>query len=221
MASFFSNNQQAEPVFQRAVNENKYNSARANLVLVIAFTLINIILLVTNSNRYFLFSAYIPYFVMDLGMFLCGKYPAEYYGNEFSGMAFLGNSVFAGFIAVALLCVVIYLLCWIFSKKKAGWLIAALVMFVLDSLAMFLIGGISADSIMDVVFHAWVIWSLASGVIAYNKLKKLPEEEEVVVAAEENPVIEAPENVPVEAEETPAEVEETPAEAEVTATEAE
>ena len=51
--------------------ENKYNTTRYNLLLVIGFTLVNIILLVTNSDRYFLFSAYIPYTVANFGMVMC------------------------------------------------------------------------------------------------------------------------------------------------------
>lgn len=53
----FKNNKTSE----RYTLENKYNTTRYNLLLVIGFTLINIVLLVTNSDRYFLFSAYIPY----------------------------------------------------------------------------------------------------------------------------------------------------------------
>ena len=64
----FKNNKTSE----RYTLENKYNTTRYNLLLVIGFTLINIVLLVTNSDRYFLFSAYIPYTVATLGMILCG-----------------------------------------------------------------------------------------------------------------------------------------------------
>lgn len=60
----FKNNKTSE----RYTLENKYNTTRYNLLLVIGFTLINIVLLVTNSDRYFLFSAYIPYTVATLGM---------------------------------------------------------------------------------------------------------------------------------------------------------
>lgn len=62
----FKNNKTSE----RYTLENKYNTTRYNLLLVIGFTLINIVLLVTNSDRYFLFSAYIPYTVATLGMIL-------------------------------------------------------------------------------------------------------------------------------------------------------
>jgi diguanylate cyclase (GGDEF)-like protein len=46
---------------------------------VLGFTIINIILLVTNTNTYFLFSAYIPYLIADFAMYFGGKYPAFYH----------------------------------------------------------------------------------------------------------------------------------------------
>lgn len=158
---------------------NQYNAARSNLLLVVGFTLFNIILLVTNSNTYFLFSAYIPYIFGDFGMYLCGKYPAEYYGADMADLKFAGNGVFALFIGLAVVFIALYFLCWIFSKKqRVGWMIAALVLFIADTIILLLIGGISVDLMMDYVFHVWVIVSLSRGVVAYFKYKKLPPEEE-------------------------------------------
>ena len=59
---------------------------------------------------------------------------------------------------------------------------------------MLLLNGISTDMIIDVVFHAWVVYSLATGVSAANKLQKLPEEEPVPVAAEPLPEVTYGEN---------------------------
>jgi hypothetical protein len=153
-------------------------NARHNLLLVVGFTLINIILLVTNANSYFLFSAYIPYVIVDLGMALCGKYPAEYYGGEMESLEFLDNTFFVITLVVAAVFLVLYLLSWLLCKKpRVGWMIFALVFFVIDTAGMLLLAGISADMIMDIVFHGWVIVSLSGAISAYFKLKKLPEEE--------------------------------------------
>lgn len=79
-------------------------------------------------------------------------------------------------IVAAVICV-LYLLCWLFSKKgRVAWLIVALVLFALDTILM-LLGGVGLDSIIDVIFHGWVIISLSMGVSAHFKLKKLPPEE--------------------------------------------
>lgn len=176
MAKFFDN-KKAQQLSQQQTLVNKYMGARHNLLLVVIFTLINIVLLLTQSNRYFLFSATIPYFLADLGMALCGKYPAEYYvGME--DMVILNNSFLAVMLVIAAVILLLYLLSWILSKKpRVGWMIFALVFFALDTLAMLWLMGISADMIIDILFHIWVLVSLTSGIVSYFKLKKLPAEE--------------------------------------------
>ena len=174
-------NQQAQPFSQRQQLERQYASARMNLLWVVLFTAINIVLLVSNSYTYFLFSAFIPYAIVDYGMIVCGKYPADFYG-DLGQYQFLDSTVLVVLIAVAAVICVLYLLCWIFSKKRrVAWLIIGLVFFALDTVFM-LLGGISADRILDIVFHGWVIISLTGGIIAHSKLKKLPEEEPAPVA---------------------------------------
>jgi len=72
----------------------------------------------------------------------------------------------------------LYLLAWIMSSKnRVGWLTFALVLFGIDTVGMLLIGGIALESVIDILFHGWVIYYLISGIIAHNKLKKLPIEE--------------------------------------------
>lgn len=161
----------------REICESKYNGSIVNLLLIIAFSVINIVLLVTGSDTYFLFSAFIPYFLADYGMYMCGMYPEEYYYDvpdmEFYDKTFLGIA-----FAIAVVILLVYFLCWIFArKKKVGWLIFALVFFAIDTVAMFVIVGISTDWVVDIIFHAWVIFSLVSGIVNYNKLKKLLQEE--------------------------------------------
>ena len=160
MANLFGKDN-TQQLSQRQILANKYQSARHNILLVVAFTLINIILLVTNSNTYFLFSAAIPYFIVDLGMLLCGKYPAEYYAGELAGMEVLNDTFFVVTLVVTAVILLLYLLSWIFCKKpRVGWMIFALVFFVLDTVGMLCLTGISSDAIVDVVFHGWVIFSL-------------------------------------------------------------
>lgn len=182
----------------RQVLESKFANARHNVLLVVLFTAINIILLVTNSNTYFLFSAYIPYILVDLGMLLCGMYPSEFYTGEFGGMEFLDKSFFAVMLGIAAVILILYLLSWILSKKnRVGWMIFALVFFGIDTVLMLLLNGIAVESIIDIVFHGWVIFSLATGVHAHCKWKKLPEEEPDDVVDNE-PVLPAAESAPIQ-----------------------
>lgn len=155
--------------------ETKYKNGVTNLLLVVGFTAVNLVLLIANANSYFLFSAFLPYYTVDLGMYLCGRYPAEYYyGDE----EFLPETVLYAAIALAVVMLLFYVLCWFMAKKgKSAWLIVALAGFAVDTLAFVGLGGLSADGVLDIIFHVWVIVSLASGVVSFKKLKELPEDE--------------------------------------------
>lgn len=186
MGQLFKENNTEQTQSPRQALESKFASARHNILLVVVFTAINILLLVTNSNTYFLFSAYIPYIVVDFGMLLCGMYPSEFYTGEFGGMEFLDKSFFAVTVGIAAVILIVYLLSWILSKKnRVGWMIFVLVFFSLDTVLMLLLNGIAMESIVDIVFHGWVIFSLASGIHAYYKGKKLPLEEPAAVESNE------------------------------------
>lgn len=154
----------------RGYQENLYQSSRYNLVVVLIFTAVNLFSLVTGGNSYWLFSASIPYYLTAFGM-LFDAIPGSLETT-------IGTyTITALVIAVAILAV--YLICWIFSKKRVGFLIAALVLFAVDTLGMlgmmFIFGTGIADWLMDILFHAWVIISLSRGLAAHNKLKNMPE----------------------------------------------
>jgi hypothetical protein len=161
---------------QRQRHANNYLNARANIMVMIVFTVINIFLLFVG-NTYFLFSAFIPYFMADLGFLLSGRYPADFYGED---ALILGDSALIVCLVIAAIFLVMYLLAWIFSKKHVGWMIFALVFFGLDTL--FLLVGMTPELIIDLVFHAWIIVILSIGIHAHFKLKKLPEVPEGAIA---------------------------------------
>ena len=182
--SLFNNQPQQSNVSPRQALQMKYNSARGNLLLVILFTAVNVLLLVANTGSYFLFSAFIPYMLVDEGMFYTGRYPAELYEEYFPDMAFLGDNLFYALICVSITILALYFLCWLFSKgNRAGWLMTALVFFALDTVGYLLYsvvyGGLDFKSLIDVLFHAWVLYYLINGLVANAKLKRLGEEAEL------------------------------------------
>ena len=106
--------------------------------------------------------------------------------EEFAGFEILPDVVLTVMVVLASIIVLLHLISWIFSKKnRVGWLIFALVLFSIDTVFMFLMQGISVDTIIDVVFHVWVIVSLANGIRAHKKLQALPPEEVIVEATGE------------------------------------
>jgi len=180
MAGFFGNGRGKGSFSVRERMESKYSSARMNLFIVVAFTVINIVMCLFDAESYFLFSAFVPYYMVLTGMVLCGKYPAEFY-EDLGPVEFIDSSFLIIMIIIAAILVLLYLLCAIMcGKRKIGWLVAALVLFSLDTICLFMLAGVSIDMIVDYVFHAWVIWSLASGVYAHYKLKNMPAEDLVV-----------------------------------------
>ncbi len=140
-------------------NKVKYQSARSNLLLMIILTAVNIVLLFMQSDAMMLFSATIPYFAVIIGM-----------ATQIE-VILIAATCFAAAI------ILIYLLCWFMSKRHHGWMITALVMFILDTIAMVLmylsIGEISG--ILDIAIHAWVLYYLIVGVKSGKKLKDEPE----------------------------------------------
>ncbi len=180
MGNFFGNKTGTtqSTLTPRQVLENKYNSSRNNLLLAIAFTLINIVLVLADNYTYFLFSLFVPYILAYTGKYLCGLLPESIYEGEWASMDFFDREVFIVMLVIAFVIIALYFLSWIFSKKlRVGWLIFALVFFSIDTLLLILIQGVSVDGIIDIVFHVWVFVTLINGIRAYFKLKKLPVDE--------------------------------------------
>lgn len=152
----------------------KYLTSRMNLLAVIVFTLLNVVFLITGSDMYFLFTAAIPYHLVIFGMLLTGRFPAEMYEGE--EIQFLDSSFFVAMVVIAAVILLFYLLFFFLSKKHYGFLIAALVFFSFDcAYFLYMLVGSEFDFslIIDIAFHAWVMYYLISGVIAGRKLKAI------------------------------------------------
>ena len=134
--------------------QNKYAVARVNLLLMSILTVANVILFALGSDTYLLFSASIPMYLPIL---------------------FVESLVTYAILGVIL--TLPYLALWFFSKKSRGCMIGALVLFSLDCIVMlyFAIGPYFADWIIDIVFHAWVMYYLIMGVVHGNEAGKEPE----------------------------------------------
>lgn len=132
-------------------------TARLNFLIVAAFTLINVILAALGGDYYFLFSSFIPHYLTLIAV----------YANDVVLLVCM--------VAVAVLFIAFYVLCWWMSKTKPKlWLSVALAVFAVDTVFMFIVcRNFLADMIVDIVFHVWVIVYLIIGVVAASKLKKM------------------------------------------------
>ncbi len=160
---------------------------RAALLMVIIFTLVNLVMLILNSGRYFLFSASLPYYLTFFGLVSDNL-------NYISGSLNIGSNTVTALVISAVI-LVFYLLCWLLGKKRPGWYIAAVVLFVLDT-AFLVWANMDAlgESIVDLVFHGWVILQLVQAAVYARKLAALPAEEPAAAVPEVAvPEVEIPE----------------------------
>lgn len=157
--------------------ERKVAMGRSTLMLIMAFTLVNLVFLLADFGTYFLFSASVPYYLTVFCLLLEGWNPA-------------GPMVLAALVVSAVI-LAVYLLCWIFSKKSAGWMIAAAVLFILDTVALipasFLLLEKPMSNTVDLVFHIWAIVELIQAAVSARKLRKLQQADAPVNLQYTNP----------------------------------
>lgn len=152
----------------RQTLEQKAKAGRSNLLLAMILTVVNIVLLIAGSDTMMLFSISVPYYAVIFGVVLGGQ-----------------ELMITGCVIAAIM-LAVYFLCWLLSKKRVGWLITALVLMILDTLALigFYLMASEISGILDFVFHAMIIYYLAAGISSTKKLKNLPPEEPVIVDPE-------------------------------------
>lgn len=149
-------------------------TARYNLAVILAFTVLNLVMLLAGSGRYFLFSSTICYYLPCFG-FIFDLYTVSTY--TLTGLVL-------GLVPLAA-----YGLFWLLSLKNDRWLIPATVLFALDALALaglILWTGDIIGMILPVIVYAWVMFTLIRGILAGSRLRRIPAEpEEIVTEPEE------------------------------------
>lgn len=148
---------------------SKAKNGRHSLLLIIVFTIINLVMILLDQDTYFLFSASVPYYTTLLVKAIENGFVDGPWTN---GPATMQALVFS-FVVLT-----VFFLCWLLSDKRRGWLIAALVLFIVDTLAMVLFTYVLYDTpvsnLVDLFFHIWAIVELFQAVSARKKLQNLP-----------------------------------------------
>ena len=156
---------QNDEQYQRNMYLSQYRVARNEIMMAVAFTAINIVLLLINglnNGVAFLFSITVPYYCVGYGMA---------FTNEFGSAVFLASGIIAALIMLGL-----YIMFFVLSKERPGCLTTLLIMFSVDTLAvtvMLFLFGFDASALFDVLFHALILFNLVRGVNAASKLKEL------------------------------------------------
>ena len=153
--SMFGNKQAGPEKGSVAYMQQQYSIGRGNLLAAILFTVINLVLLLTGSDRYFLFSIAIPY-----------------YGTLLGQVWDVGNIM----LGVAVVLLAVYAVCWLLSKKHWGVMILALVLFLVDCAALvgiMVLGELYSSMTLDILFHIWVVFYLVQAVRYGAKLQTM------------------------------------------------
>lgn len=144
----------------------RYQLARTNLMIMIAFTVVNLVIALAQMDFYFLFKAFLPELIINA----------------------LWETAPAAGIGIAVLLVGFYVLCWVLSKKRKGWMTAALVFFAADVAVMlsfvtiyFVNESFEADILIDILFEGYVLVCLISGVRAARAIDNASAEEPIPV----------------------------------------
>lgn len=155
---------------ERVMLKRSIALASSNLMLFAILTVVNMVLIVANANIIFSFSAELPPILFVNAIIALNA----------DGLAAVG--VFL--LIIAVISVGFIFLCSVMSKRKVGWLIAALVYTVVDLLLAAAIyipqleydTGLFSTVLFSVLFHAWMLYYVIKGISAYSKLKRLPAE---------------------------------------------
>ena len=136
------------------ITEKQISAARSTILAVFIFTLINIFA-IAFADTYFLYSAYVPQVFIAFAVFEA-------------------PSLLMPMVIASIVYMFPYLLCYLFSKKRRGWMKFALILFTIDTI-LFGLDFISMLAtgelyfILDLVIRVIVLINLFTGLRAYPK----------------------------------------------------
>ncbi len=143
--------------------KNKYKVSRANLLMMVILGLINVVLGAFGASTYFPFSPIFPWIVSWTGYGMSKEVEG--------GILFVIVA-----LVIALLSLLPYLLCWLFSKKHKIWMYIALALFSVDCIFLLWLALFPFDPgfLIDIAFHGWVMYYLITGVRHGDEAGKEP-----------------------------------------------
>ncbi|MCL2838621.1 MAG: hypothetical protein FWE04_06115 [Oscillospiraceae bacterium] len=136
--------------------------ARGNLLAVVAFTLVNLLLIVFNVDWHFFFSATVPMLILHFTQELSFYY---------------GNAIYVVGIILAFGGALLYFVFWLLSKRFRVFMLISLIVFGIDALVfliLILFGGFDGTLIINLAFSGWILYYLIIGTAAWGKLLRIP-----------------------------------------------
>jgi len=143
-------------------------AARYALLLILVFSVLNLVLLIVDRSRFFLFSLAVPYYLTLLALGI---------DNGFTPLRWSEIGSFTqNALVISGMILAVYLLLLLLSRKRPGFLLGALVLFVLDTGALvgltLLLVSHPWAKLMDLFLHVWAITELWKGVAAHRGCRR-------------------------------------------------
>ena len=147
--------------------ERRVSMGRSFILIYAVLTLVNIVMVICGVLVKFISAISAPYYLVFIGKgmdngFAEGTWPVT------SGLTL-------GCAAFAVLLVAVFYGCWALSKKHMGWVVVALIFFIVDTallvaVVVFLYRGNLMFEVMDLLFHLWIIYLLIRCIAAHKEL---------------------------------------------------
>lgn len=161
------------------VLEIKYKTSRINLLVLILATILNVVLLLTKTANFSIFTITSSYLLVYVGAQYTGLFPAEYYeGLAKEGVVLLFEDTWfmVTLSILAALIVVLFAVCWFLSKKKTLALWGAVILLAIDTVILF----IFSFDLINVLLRIWIGYNIISGLRAKKQaeaIEALPDED--------------------------------------------
>jgi len=184
-------NRPVKPIKTKEMFARDLKISNSNVLAMIAFTLINIILIIVNADISFPFSAAVPMYLVLMFSELCGMRSEEFYemnyGPNWEQSEFIDSGVFWAVVVIALIMIAVYFALWYFSKKKKVFSILLTVLYAIDTLGLLgfctLIYAFDGYALIDFAFHAWVFYYLILALKAWDGMGYAPSEAQLAAQA--------------------------------------
>lgn len=145
--------------------ERQRNVAHYMLLATVIATVINILLLLTNTDMFIPYCAALPYYLTMLG-------------NHFDGYTF-GTYTATGLV-MAFVVLAIWLLIWWKAKTSAGWLKAGMIAVIIDTVLLAIFAFVFLEDpgscLAEGLLHIAIIYEIYVGLSAGKKLRQIQTE---------------------------------------------
>ncbi|MBQ4122013.1 MAG: hypothetical protein IJD35_08360 [Clostridia bacterium] len=181
-------NYASQPIKTKEMYQRDLTMSRMNLLLSVIFTVVNLVMVMISISTSFLFSASIPHYLSLFFAVNCGlfddSYYQSFYGDDWKNeLVFFDPSIFWAVFAFSVAIIIGLFLLWFFSKKHKVCSMITLSFYIVDTLFLvafsFFVGAGGIDLILQLLFHAWIVYYAVLSVRAWKGIGTAPTAAEV------------------------------------------